>query len=271
MSDDLAPEVAIFGASTVDVNGNTLICGGMGAHQTIDGQHIYSLSLVGTKPEFSKMKQTPDDASMKPFMIGSAAMYHNDSVIIWGGGATCFSMGTFWDTNIYQAKVPELLDPTPASSANISEVKFISAHRVVSSTTAQKGDTFELGRSDAKARISTIPRVSLSSASDFETILRQGLPVVIEKLDLGVCVDKWTAEYMTESVGANKQVSVLQHAPLSYHIFLTSVSGCDTRMPYWNWQDGFQREKLSICHRRLWNYNDPSKEWRQTVLAISVK
>lgn len=225
------------------MDGSTLICGGMGADPTVDGQTIYSLSTSGFNTEFAKIKQMAVEETPKPFMIGSVAMYHEGSVIIAGGGATCFSMGTFWDTGIYEASVPTSLQhivPKRAErEASNARVRFISSHRVVSSTSAQKGDLSKLGRSDAKARISTIPRVRLSSASEFKEIVRLGHPVVIENLDLGICLKEWTVQYMTERVGSNKQVSRLKYSKELSQMSLTGILGCYSRMPRKRWQDGF--------------------------------
>ena len=52
-----------------------------------------------------------------------------------------------------------------------------------------------------------IPRVILRSAAEFEAIVKKGKPVVIERLDLGPCVQTWTAEHMAEQVGAEREVS----------------------------------------------------------------
>lgn len=206
----LIPELSIFGANTVDVNGGSLIFGGMGADYTVDGQGVSWLSAKDSQLVSGTIHQNPSDAASKPFMIGSTVLQRDNDIIIAGGGATCFSMGTYWDTNTYQATIPEDLRADKTASTNGSakptEVKFISSHRVVSSISAQKGDMGEPGRSDAKARISTIPRISLSSASEFETILRRGQPVVIENLALGSCLQDWTAKYMADKVGSDKQV-----------------------------------------------------------------
>ncbi len=218
MSKDFAPELSIFGANVIEINGNALVCGGMGADQTVDGRAMYCLTSSESKVEVAKIKQCPDDAATNPFMIGSSALYHDGCIIIAGGGATCFSMGTYWETNVYQAPAPAVLNSgreTANEGFKPPEVKFISSHRVVSSTSARKGDS-ELGKPDAKARISTIPRISLRSASEFDGILRRGQPVVIENLQLGDCLEKWTAEYMTDRVGSDKKVSCSSYCCLYF-------------------------------------------------------
>ncbi|KAM3514848.1 hypothetical protein MY11210_001453 [Beauveria gryllotalpidicola] len=191
MNQNFAPELSIFGASSVEIQGNTLVCGG-----------------IESKVDLTRITQRLDDAAAKPFMIGASVLYNEDRIVIAGGGATCFSMGTFWETNVYQAQVPTILNSgrVAADGRLIStEIKLISSQRVISSTSAHRGDS-EQGRPDAKARISTIARVSLSSESDFEDIILRGQPVVIQNLQLGECLKRWTAEYMTDRVGSDKKL-----------------------------------------------------------------
>ncbi|KAM3485169.1 hypothetical protein MY3957_010006 [Beauveria namnaoensis] len=207
MSQNFTPELSIFGASCVEIQGNTLICGGIGADQAINGQAMYCLTSSESKVDLTRITQRPDDAATKPFMIGTSVLYTDDHIVIAGGGATCFSMGTFWETNVYQAQVPTILNSgrVVADRRSMStEIKLMSSQRVTSSTSAHRGGS-ELGRPDAKARISTIARVSLSSETDFEDIILRGQPVVIENLQLGDCLKRWTVEYMTKRVGSGKK------------------------------------------------------------------
>lgn len=215
MSQNFIPELSIFGASCVEIQGNTLICGGIGADQAINGQAMYCLTSSESKVDLTRITQRPDDAATKPFMIGTSVLYTDDHIVIAGGGATCFSMGTFWETNVYQAQVPTILNSgrVVADRRSIStEIRLMSSQRVTSSTSAHRGGS-ELGRPDAKARISTIARVSLSSETDFEDIILRGQPVVIENLQLGDCLKRWTVEYMTKRVGSGKKVVVHECQP----------------------------------------------------------
>ncbi|TQV91327.1 leucine carboxyl methyltransferase 2 [Cordyceps javanica] len=209
MCGEFSPELSIFGAQTVDINGNTFICGGMGGDPSSDGQAMYCLSSSESKANIAKINRCSDDAATSPFMIGSSVLYHDGRIIIAGGGATCFSMGTFWETNVYQALVPAVLKSgrdRASDGLKPDKVHFIYSHRVVSSTSAQKSDS-RVSRPDGETKISTIARLSLSSASEFESILQRGQPVVIENLHLGDCLKNWNADYMTDRVGGDKKVS----------------------------------------------------------------
>ncbi|KAF7546729.1 hypothetical protein G7Z17_g8218 [Cylindrodendrum hubeiense] len=60
----------------------------------------------------------------------------------------------------------------------------------------------------AKATTTTIPRVRLNSDSDFQEVLRNRKPVIIEGLNLGQCMENWTPEYMVQCLGEKKEVVV---------------------------------------------------------------
>jgi tRNA wybutosine-synthesizing protein 4 len=46
----------------------------------------------------------------------------------------------------------------------------------------------------------------LKSAEDFRTVLLNRKPVIIEGLDLGTCLDKWTPQYLCDQVGVDTKV-----------------------------------------------------------------
>lgn len=48
----------------------------------------------------------------------------------------------------------------------------------------------------------------MSSSADFETLLHTDTPIVLDKLSIGECTAKWTAEYLKTAVGAAREVVV---------------------------------------------------------------
>ncbi|KAJ6005850.1 LCM-domain-containing protein [Penicillium sp. IBT 35674x] len=53
-----------------------------------------------------------------------------------------------------------------------------------------------------------IPRVRVETAAQFQHIVANGKPVVIEGADIGPCTEIWTQEYLTSSVGNDRKVVV---------------------------------------------------------------
>jgi tRNA wybutosine-synthesizing protein 4 len=127
------------------------------------------------------------------------------SVVIVGGGATCFSMGTFWNKGVYTLRMQPLSGPPPAPRwVHEKTVDIVPTQR--SPLAARKRQ--EAGK---PPRITPIPRVKLETADDFLKIVREGKPVVLEGLDLGSCVSAWTPDYLVDKVGADREVSSLLH------------------------------------------------------------
>lgn len=77
--------------------------------------------------------------------------------------------------------------------------------------------------SSRRATISTVPRVRISTADDFEKILRAGKPVVLEGCGLGTCIQKWNSAYITANVGPQRRVSI--STGIICHLRLTNELG----------------------------------------------
>lgn len=139
-----------------------------------------------------------------PFMVGSAAVSYNAQLIVVGGGATCFSMGTFWDAGVYTIDfsnaVSEVI-PNRGMHNKPVTVRYQDSPRLIQTST----DSDQPGP-QSSASVTAIPRIKLQSRSDFEKLVKNREPVIIESLDLGGCVEKWNAEYLAQSVGESKKV-----------------------------------------------------------------
>ncbi|KHN97835.1 Leucine carboxyl methyltransferase 2 [Metarhizium album ARSEF 1941] len=198
-------DIAVFGARTVDFESQTLVCGGVGISSKAQGQSIFTVYMTENDAYAASRVGTCPEGRVLPFMIGSAMMKYKGSVVILGGGATCFSMGTFWETGVFQliprgkedgVGSPEVTKRRPPT------VRFLASQRVVSSTNKKLWQEPSL----EKAKVATIPRVRLETTAQFEDILQAGLPVIISNADLGGCVQKWTPSYMVDRVGHDTKV-----------------------------------------------------------------
>lgn len=141
-------------------------------------------------------------------MVGSSILTNGASLTVLGGGATCFSMGTYWETKPYQLQLPQ--DIIGNESLHFlghreAMCKYLESPKVVPRARNESA----AHATTAKASITNIPRVTLKSKGDFERLLREGNPVVICGMDLGECSVKWTPEYMVDCVGKEKEVSGL--------------------------------------------------------------
>lgn len=145
-------------------------------------------------------------------MIGSSAFLNGNGITVVGGGATCFSMGTYWETKTFQVSLPdkvlsviERVDRTERSTEPTGPAlcKYLESPRIL------PGAGNELLREAPRgtATIIQIPRVKLEpDGCHFERLLREGKPAILEGLQLGECIEKWTENYMADRVGKDKEV-----------------------------------------------------------------
>lgn len=122
----------------------------------------------------------------------------NDSVAILGGGATCFSMGTYWNRGPYSFRVDE--DEISVDSLNyVQTIETVPG--VIDGNTAGAESQQVSG-----PKVASMPRVSLNSSEEFKKILERAQPVVLCGFDLGSCVANWGLDYIVDKVGAERKV-----------------------------------------------------------------
>ncbi|OJJ50914.1 hypothetical protein ASPZODRAFT_148300 [Penicilliopsis zonata CBS 506.65] len=131
----------------------------------------------------------------RPLLSGHVSCNINqDGVLILGGGAVCFSFGTFWNEGTWvlqraeqSAQSPWILRPIPVKPA---------AKTLPSPSPVNSDDSIR------------IPRVHVRTAAEFQEIVSIGKPVVIEGSDIGPCSESWTKEYLCRAVGSDRKVVV---------------------------------------------------------------
>lgn len=199
--------LSVFGAACVSLPDQTIICGGTRHDGAVLGQAITSIQV--TNDEYKATEWQLNNASQIeiPFMVGASIVPREEDLLVLGGGATCFSMGTFWETGLYSVKLPEHLTVREGSAKLDNSVTFLESHRVVGAPGDAKSQDGSQPHQKNDVPITTIPRVKADSSADFENHLKNGKPVIVEGLNLGGCVEKWSPEYMVDAVGADKEVT----------------------------------------------------------------
>lgn len=122
--------------------------------------------------------------------------------MVVGGGATCFSMGTFWNKGVYNLRLSEAEKSVPAPAlpwVHERTVELIPTQRGLPIAPRQQGNR-------EPTEPTPIPRLRLGTGDDFAKVVRDGRPVVLEGLDLGSCVANWTLNYLADKVGADREV-----------------------------------------------------------------
>ncbi len=182
--------------------------------------------LIGQAPEGG-------EPVPRPLYVGHSAVSMPDGTIAMvGGGATCFSMGTFWNTGVYTLRLTIAGDEDDGVSLPAARwvhqktVDIVSNHPSLPAAATYHN-------TGKPAAISHIPRLKLETADDFLKIVREGRPVVVEGLDLGSCVSTWTLAYLVDKVGAQHKVGAHHLCPLT--LFADRTRSLSTRRQPRQW------------------------------------
>lgn len=217
--------VARFGASCAPLgHGFHLLAGGVDSSGLV--RHNHDILVLREEPLTGGLITCSldifDPSLARPLLIGSCAVASPDTIVLLGGGATCFSMGTFWTKGTYTIDFhPVYLATSPSHFGQprrgIDSPTFGAIAEGLDGKMETWGcaETVTLIEADGSAAALSktaepglIPRVKLTSEAQFVQIVREGKPVVMESVNIGSCTDKWTPAYMTSTVGADREVVV---------------------------------------------------------------
>lgn len=206
----------------------------------------------------------------RPLLTGhSAVLTPERHIVIAGGGATCFSMGTFWNQGVYTFELPsdgtknEILE-TPPHWIHEKTVDIIPGQPTP--TRVQAASEASDDKPAGQLNIKSIPRVKLESKEDFSRFLREGKPVVFEGLDLGSCTRNWSLPYLVDKVGADRKVSMPSaryHGDHSLRLTDVISSGCHSRIKQSDY--GLQRQELQIRDDWVRGFRTAGREGRSAL------
>ncbi|OHW92107.1 leucine carboxyl methyltransferase 2 [Colletotrichum incanum] len=208
--DGRAPSIlSRFGSIAVQSNGYTLLFGGV--IKDVQLPSAYDILVLkaaeGLVEVVARLDGTDGSGVVRPFIVGSSVVpYGHGNFAIVGGGATCFSMGTYWTAGSHSfhfdgSRLSAQSSTVPPSSQP-EPVKYLETVEITAS------DKENAVKSLAPVDMQAIPRVVVETAEQFQKILEAGKPVIIEGLDIGSCKSAWSAEYLINSVGPERKVSV---------------------------------------------------------------
>lgn len=182
-----------FGAALVQLGSDYLLIGGVAAGRLLT--HDEEIINLYTQNPVSIVRE------YRPLLVGLAAVSvpskdpRRDELLIVGGGATCFSFGTFINHSLV------LRSQTGAPSWQMQDLSKAANNAVsidVSLRTSQH----------TTARQTRVERMTIDTAAQFEGLVKSRRPIVIEGTDIGPCVHLWDTEYLRSRVGADRQVTV---------------------------------------------------------------
>ena len=184
-----------------------LLIGGVSNSMAQDGDIIcLSRESCNDKPTAEWQWTLVDSrtSGQRPLLVGHTTFASHDFVTVVGGGAVCFSFGTYWNTEIitlstcnvrgFSAANTDHLKSEPASRKqpmDVSTNQGISAQPVPS-----------------HSNNIAIAKVHLKSSKEFEGVLNQRRPVVLNATDLGTCTREWTLDTLKAKIGCDRTVSL---------------------------------------------------------------
>ncbi|KAI0518568.1 leucine carboxyl methyltransferase [Xylaria bambusicola] len=204
--------VSRFGASALLLDDERIAVVGGVQHDGIvpRADEVLIMHISDSKLEIlshCSFDSTSESSSIpRPLLVGaSVCLGSHNQVLVMGGGATCFSMGTYWNEGCYTLNLNSL-SASPATALRNS-LKFVKLVELTDRPQPTQNGYAVDARSQ-QASITEIPKIRVDTEDDFERILRAGKPAIIEGSDLGTCVSKWTGAYLTENVGSQRKVVV---------------------------------------------------------------
>lgn len=195
--------IARFGANVVRHQGQIYVIGGIIKDEMLKSPNeicAFQLRDCAGSCSSALLKRHPD--CPRPILVGMTTVSTGDSLLIMGGSAVCFSFGTFWNRGcFYFSPEKQLGNINPI----IQPWKYL---QTVEAEVAQENSR-DLGPEAGLDQCNTkdVPRIRISSPEDFEKVVQSSSPVVLEGLEIGPCTSKWTAEYLKEQIGADREVS----------------------------------------------------------------
>lgn len=197
-----------FGATAImHGSGRLVVVGGIIEGQVLERRHeILLVDVSDDSLSIASTCQLGTSAVPRPLLIGTAAVQDAQGrVLLTGGGATCFSMGTYWNKGYY------VLDLSGGNSSSpVPRWTFDRTLELASAPMQQFAAKPNV--QGGGPTIQAIPRIELESSAHFEQILKAGQPVVIGQASLGRSVSTWTPEYLTSKVGKDRNVVVHEAA-----------------------------------------------------------
>ena len=142
----------------------------------------------------------------QPLLVGHSAICDGEGIVVAGGGATCFSFGSFMNSDVWRLS---------AEGRCERGVWKLARHDVASPEVERSAKRQKLAvlpsnpQSHAhRAHLIPVKKVQVKSHEVFQKKMARGTPCVFESVNMGPCVTKWTTEYLKKAIGGDRQFDV---------------------------------------------------------------
>ncbi|KUJ23104.1 LCM-domain-containing protein [Mollisia scopiformis] len=209
-------DVARFGASVVSHQGHTYVLGGIIKDEILSSfKEVCTFRLHDCAGSFSEVLLSSLSGSPRPLMVGITAVSIEETLLLIGGSAVCFSFGTFWNQGCFNLRSQSEIDKSYPVAMPWKYVRTMEANAL--------GENLRVPTSEAahsQSSLKSLPRIRVSSPGDFEKLVYSSLPMILEGLDIGSCTTKWTAEYLKDKIGVDREIIV--HQATTEHMNFTT-------------------------------------------------
>lgn len=195
----------------------------------------------------------------RPFLVGHSAINLDGSVIIVGGGAVCFSFGTYWNATMMtlsevgkQMVAPSMED---ALSGGYTPVKALSDDSKNLFKCAQPSSEQNNARFAVK--------ICVKSPEDFKIVLDKRQPVVIGSMYLGLCVSCWSMENLKAKIGHDRPVSLKSHDNIS------TLTCIDRRTRSHKGTNELPAKELRVQEEAFQRLRRRNHAWLEAILTVS--
>lgn len=235
---EAATTLCRFGAAAVKHREIMAIIGGVAPSNLVpEDEDIVFFDIAGGKQK----PTTVAPPSMRPLLVGHSVASTKDGLLVMGGGAVCFSMGTFVNKGCYTVIparsesgcytfMPKSDDPDEADCICDVLPKPPAPYQYLT-TLELKADKKAPGASLPSLPTSTahestlVRRRKISSSAEFARIKNAGKPVILESLNLGPCTERWTDNYLLDKIGRDRSVRT-RLTPIPVSALLISSDRC---------------------------------------------
>ncbi|ORY09672.1 hypothetical protein BCR34DRAFT_367310 [Clohesyomyces aquaticus] len=204
----LSPSYARFGAYLVPFGESLLLFGGVSKNEITSVQDDFM--LISEVPDFVVHRSilSTKTTGTQLLVAASVVAVSKDEILILGGGAVCFSMGSFLNKGGYISLslneerrspwsicLPQADQPTPAPEPTAAN------RRKEMITTKKKQQALNPNSHD-------VPRIQLYSKEDFLQVIAASKPLILEGLELGPCAELWTIDYLKQKIGEDREIVI---------------------------------------------------------------
>lgn len=132
----------------------------------------------------------------RPLLVGHSTLDCVDvEILIAGGGAVCFSFGTYLNTGFYI-----LYESTAAACLDWS--------LLVDSTEPSPMQRTSPAVNGSQGRRGVVERLTLAAPEYFPNLVKQSQPKLLESVEFGPCLTLWTKDYLLSKIGTDRPVVV---------------------------------------------------------------